>query len=185
MRILLLCLYFFSINCLFAQDNQTLKNMFDEDQGTRLNDKIDWKILLKQDSVRRSEVQVMINQNKLLTTNDYYRAAMIFQHGTDSVSYKMAMNLSKKAYVVDTSNHFALLLTVTSLDRYLLSIGKPQIYGTQFMIRENKWYLRDFDTTIVTDNERKRYGAKTLNEIKEYLKKKNGEDKGLLFYPKK
>jgi len=158
--------------------------MFEEDQKARLEGNINWKVLIKQDSVRRVKVFELIEKKKVVTSNDYYHAAIIFQHGTDSISYRMAWNYSKRAFSIDTTNHNARWLSAASFDRYLLSIGKPQIYGTQFMIRENKWYLRDFDTTKITDAERILYGARTLSEIKEFLRKKNGENEGLLFYPK-
>ena len=85
---------------------------------------------------------------------------------------------------MDTNNISARWLSAASYDRYLLSIGKPQIYGTQFLIVANKYYLRDFDTTKIAEPERIYYKTKTLKQIREYLTKKNGEDKGLLVYPK-
>ena len=158
--------------------------MYEVDQSARKVEKIDWTTLHKQDSARRVEVYEMIKQNKLLTPNDYFHAAMIFQHGNDSTSYKMAWDYSKKASRMDTTNKYVLWLSAASYDRYLLSIGKPQIYGTQFIVIDNKYYLSEFDSTRVTDSERRYYGSRTLQEIREFLTKQNGEDKGLLIFPK-
>lgn len=178
----LLCVSF--INYLYAQDNLELKKMYEDDQNYRMVENIDWNILLKQDSTRRAIVLDMIKQNKVSTSNDFFHAAMIFQHGNDSTSYKIAWDCSKIASMMDTSNKSARWLSAASYDRYLISKGKPQVYGTQFIVLDEKYYLQDIDTTKVTDLERKYYGTRTMEEIKEFLTNKNGENKGLLIFPK-
>lgn len=159
--------------------------MYEEDQNSRKVEKIDWKVLLIQDSTRRVEVSEMIKQNKVSTSMDYFHTAMIYQHGNDSASYKLAWEYSKKAAAMDSSNISARWLSAASFDRYSLSVRKPQIYGTQFLVIDNKYYLQDFDTTKVSDADRIYYKTRTLKEIRDFLTKQNGEDKGLLFYPKK
>ncbi len=52
------------------------------------------------------------------------------------------------------------------------------------MIKDNKYYLRDFDTARVTESERIYCGTRTLKEIREFLTEQNGKDKGLLIFPK-
>ncbi len=167
-----------------AQDNSELKRMYEEDQYSRKAEKIDWKELTKQDSTRRVRVGEMIKQDLLLTSNDFYHAAMIYQHGKDSISYKSAWEYSQKAFFMDKANENARWLSAASYDRYLLSIGKPQVYGTQFIVLDKKYYLRDFDSTKVSDSVRTFFGTRTIKEIKDYLTEKNGGDKGLLIFPK-
>lgn len=181
---IMLVLFLIVLINVFAQDNVVLKKMYEEDQKAREAEHINWKELTKQDSVRRSIVKSMIKQNVLSTSNDYYHAAMVFQHGKDSTSYKLAWDYSLKAAMMDSTNTNARWLSAASYDRYLISIGKPQVYGTQFIILDKKYYLQEIDTTKVTDLERKYYGTRTIEEIKEYLTKQNGEDKGLLIFPK-
>ncbi|MFH0733088.1 MAG: hypothetical protein V1773_01405 [bacterium] len=181
--ILLLISFINFILIVNPQDNIKLKKMYEEDQSSRKVEKIDWVKLSKEDSVRRIKVYKMIGQNMLSTANDYFYAAMIFQHGKDSTSYKLANDYSKKAAGMDTTNALFRWLSAASYDRYVLSIGKPQIYGTQFLIIKNKYYLSDFDTTKVTDAERIYYGTRTLKEIRDYLTTQNGEDNGLLIFP--
>jgi len=178
-------LFFFSfITSLCAQDNLILTKLYENDQNSRKVKQIDWKNLVKQDSIRRVKVLKLIKENQLSTSNDFFHAAMIFQHGNDSTSYKLAWKYSRKASKIDTSNKSARWLSAASYDRYLLSIGEPQIYGTQFLVLKKKYYLRDFDTTKVLDTERIYYGTRTLKEIEKYLESRNGEDKGLLMVPK-
>jgi len=181
---IMLVLFLIMFNNICAQDNVELKKMYEEDQKAREEEKINWKELTKQDSIRRCLVKDMIKQNMLSTSNDYYHAAMVFQHGKDSTSYKLAWDYSLKASMMDTANTNARWLSAASYDRYLISKGKPQVYGTQFIILDKKYYLQDIDTTKVTDIERKYYGTRTIEEIKEYLTKQNGENKGLLIFPK-
>lgn len=183
-KALLFILCFFFIEFCYSQDNQQLKLMYEEDQSARQVTNIDWPKLIKEDCLRQMKLVNLIRQNKLTTANDYFHAAMIFQHGNDSSSYKMACDYSKMAFQMDTSNTNARWLSAASYDRYLISIGKPQIYGTQFVILDKKYYLQEIDTTIVTDSERIYYGTQTLQEIKKYLTEKNGEDKGLLIFKK-
>ena len=178
---LLLFLFFTSS---YAQDNLILTKLYENDQNSRKVKQIDWNNLLKQDSIRRVKVLQLIKENKLSTSNDFFHAAMIFQHGNDSISYKLAWKYSKKASKIDTSNKSARWLSAASYDRYLLSIGKPQIYGTQFLVFKKKYYLRNFDTTKVSDTERIYYSTRTLKEIEKFLESRNGEDEGLLMVPK-
>ena len=44
-------------------------------------------------------------------------------------------------------------------------------------------YLQKIDTTQVSDAERRKYGIRTLLEIRAYLTQQNGEDRGLLVLP--
>lgn len=176
--------FFFLVQILFAQDNFELKKMYEEDQSARKVEKIDWAKLKLEDEGRRAKVEEMAGKNQIKTANDFFYAAMIYQHGSDSVSYKKAWEYSRKSADMDPKNEDARWLTAASYDRYLLSTGKPQIYATQFIILKSKWYLRDFDSTKATDKERVFYGTRTIKEIKEYLTKQNGEDNGLLMQPK-
>lgn len=169
----------------YCQDNQELKLLYEQDQNARKVENIDWPKLIKQDSVRRVEVNKLVVQNKLSSSNDYFRAAMIFQHGNKAPSYKTAWQFAQKAFQIDSTNRNARWLIAASYDRYLISKDKPQIYGTQFVVMNNKYYLQRIDTTKVSDKDRIYYGTRTLQEIRDYLTKMNGEDKGLLIFDNK
>ena len=180
----IILIIFVSVFCnINAQDNSELRKMYEEDQNARKVEKIDWDQLTVEDSIRRAKVTGMINQNLLSTSNDFLHAAMIFQHGNDSTYFKIARDLSKRAVEIDSTNKLARWLIAAAQDRYLLSTGKPQWYGTQNLILGNKWYLRKIDTTKVTDTERIYYGVETLNKIKENIIKMNGKDIGFMIEP--
>jgi len=108
---------------------------------------------------------------------------MILQHGGDSTAYRQAYELSRRSVELDSTNGDARWLTVASYDRYLLSKGQAQWYGTQYLTLNGTTYLRPIDTTQVSDAERRQYGLRTLSAIRAYLTEQNGEDRGLLVLP--
>ncbi len=79
---------------------------------------------------------------------------MILQHGNDSTAYRQAYELSRRSVELDSTNGSARWLTVASYDRYLLSKGQAQWYGTQYLTLNGTTYLRPIDTTQVSDAER-------------------------------
>lgn len=115
---------------------------------------------------RRTEE--LIDKGALKVADDYFHAAMIFQHGDKPEHYAMANEMARKAVELDPTHRTAKWLFAATKDRHLHSLGKPQIYGTQF--RKNKkddpWTLQSNDETAVTDAERLEYGAPTLADSK-------------------
>ena len=149
-------------------DNAELRKMYQEDQNDRKTDNINWSIVSKKDRDRESRVYQLLDSNKVITANDYYNAAMLFQHGKDSVAYGMAVELMRSALKLDSTINKWLLAAAT--DRELMSRKEPQIYGTQYRILEDQsMILYKIDTTKVTDKERIKYGVRTLKEQKEYI----------------
>lgn len=152
-------------------DNPELIEMFKNDQADRTHH-IDWNIVQKNDSLREARVYELLNSNKVRTSTDYNNAALIFHHGEDSVAYGMAVKLMKKSIELDATRNKWFLAVIT--DRYLLSINKPQIYGTQYKRLDNKIVMREvMDSTIVTDAERIECKVETLAEQREKIKNLN------------
>ncbi|MBK7695606.1 MAG: tetratricopeptide repeat protein [Saprospiraceae bacterium] len=163
----IVCLLFSSISA-FSQiaDNPELLQMYNEDQGSRLAGNIDWEVLSRQDSLREVRVNELIAEGKIRTGKDYYRSAMIFQHGYDTIASGMAVKHMKMAIELDSTINKWLL--AAAIDRDLMRRGKPQIYGTQYvkMGENTKWELYEIDTTQISDSERKYYGVESLAEQK-------------------
>ena len=153
------------------RDNQELIELFNSDQADRTQH-LDRDIIQKNDSMREARVYELLDSNKVRTSTDYNNAALIFHHGEDSVSYGMAVKLMKKSIELDSTKNKWYLAVMT--DRYLLSINKPQIYGTHYKRLENKIVLREeMDSTKITDAERIEYGVETLAEQREKIKNLN------------
>ena len=165
-----------------STDNDRLAALYDQDQADRrLGDDADWSAITRRDAERRREVQALLDAGSVRTAADQYHAAMVFQHGSDSTSFRKARDLAREA---DRMGHGpARWLAAAALDRHLLSIGESQHYGTQFEVQGDMWYLSPIDSTAVSDAERQRVGARTLDEIRAYLARRNGTATGSLAPP--
>ncbi len=154
-------------------DNQELVEMYKKDQAERTSGPIDWKVLSKNDSIRRSEVNKMIANGEVKTSGDYYNAAMIFQHGNDTIASGKAVKYMKKAVELDPEINKWLL--AAAIDRDLMRKGEPQIYGTQYVknAADAPYELYKVDTTKVTDADRIAYNVPTLEQARERLKMMN------------
>ncbi|MBP0904808.1 tetratricopeptide repeat protein [Mariniflexile gromovii] len=156
-------------------DNLELIEIYKKDQLDRSGnyDDVDWELLGKNDSLRRIRVIQLLDSNKVRTSLDYKNAAMIFQHGLDSTHYRMAVEFMKKSVDLDSTTNKWLL--AAAIDRHLLSMDKPQIYGTQYYRKgpDAPWESAEIDTTKISDYERLKYGVPTLAEQKERVKAMN------------
>lgn len=149
-----------------VKDNPELQQLFDADQTDRMSHELDSKSINYNDSIREARVYELLDSNRVRTANDYTNAALIFQHGEDSIAYGMAVKLMKKSIELDPTRDKWLL--AAAIDRELLSRNRPQIYGTQYRRPAGKPFERmEMDTTIITDSERIEYGVETLAQQRE------------------
>ena len=158
-----LILLFFIFSCSTAEkesstteeiaNNVELTVMHEADQNDRKGI-IDWSVVSVRDSARLARVYQMIEKDLIKTGKDHYHAAMIFQHGGDTIASGMAVKMMKKAIKLDSSVNKWLL--AAAIDRDLMRREKPQIYGTQFVKlgEYEPWKRYDIDSTKITDAER-------------------------------
>lgn len=153
--------------------NEELKEIYKADQADRQSPNIDWSVVSERDKQRQERVYELLDSNLVRTSEDYANAAMVFQHGGDTIASGIAVKLMKKAVELDSSRSKWLL--AAAIDRDLMRRGKPQIYGTQYrrMGADEPWELYELDTTKVTDEKRREYGVETLAEQREKLKMMN------------
>ena len=153
-------------------DNEELSELYKADQADR-NGNIDWSVVSERDNQRQERVIEMLKLEMVHTSDDYANAAMIFQHGGDTIASGMAVKLMRKAVELDPDRRKWLL--AAAIDRDLMRRGEPQIYGTQYrrMGAGTPWVIYTLDTTKITDEERKEFGVETLAEQKERLKMMN------------
>ncbi|MFK7948950.1 MAG: tetratricopeptide repeat protein [Saprospiraceae bacterium] len=181
-RITLFVLILIMVSCRTAKvdttnenltSNEELKAIYKADQGDRQSGDIDWSLVSKRDEERKKRVYKLLDADSVTTSEDYYHAAMIFQHGGDTISSGMAVKMMRKA--IDLDSNRSKWLLAAAIDRDLMRRGKPQIYGTQYQKRgaDAPWILYDLDTTQITDAERREYGVETLAEQREKVKRMN------------
>ena len=158
-----------------VQSNQTLLELYNEDQRVRKSKDIDWDSVAKQDGKRRKSVLAMIAAGKLHTSEDYYHAAMIFQHCESADEIRTAFSLAWMAITLDPSNDSARWLSAAAWDRIMMREEMPQWYGTQFSrsTPEGPWELYKIDESAVTDEERARMKVRPLQESRALVEKLN------------
>lgn len=154
--------------------NGELYEMFQADQKDRQGS-IDWKAVNKRDTDRRRRALEMIEAGDLAAPDDFIHAAFIFQHGEDSTAYRMAHDLAMKAVALDSTSTRARWIAAAAKDRYLQSVGRPQIYGTQARFIDGLWTLEPIDTTAVTDAERAQWGVPPLARQRAWTEELNDD----------
>lgn len=153
-------------------DNVELHKLYKQDQADRQSDNIDWPAVSNRDRLRQTRVYELLDSNKVNTSLDYSNAAMIFQHGGDTIASGMAVKMMRIAIELDSTANKWLL--AAAIDRDLMRKGKPQIYGTQYRkMNGEPWKIYKLDSTKISDTERKEYGVETLMEQKEKLRMMN------------
>lgn len=155
-----------------VRDNPALAGMYAQDQADRRG-VVAWTAETDaRDADRRRRVREMLAAGAIRTAADHYHAAMVLQHGSEPADFMRAHELAGAAERMGSVP--ARWLAVATLDRYLLSQGQPQRYGTQFTDVAGVWYLQPMDTLAVSDAERRRAGARTMDETRAFLREKNG-----------
>lgn len=159
-----------------AADNAEMATIFDADQAVRTGWKPEnakdtefIKRMIADDLARRKRTAELLESGDLATANDFYRAAFVYQHGGDPSSYLIAHTLAVAAAA--RGHEKAAWIAAASLDRYLQSIGQPQIYGTQTTAISGSEPTKDpFDRTLIPDSLRTILGVPTLAEQDERLR---------------
>lgn len=114
------------------------------------------------DAGRRSRVRQIADTGALRSGEDYYRAAMILQHGDDPADFDQARVWALQA--AELGHRPARWLAAAALDRSLMVRGKPQKFGTQIVpdgVRQRVW---DIDPAT-TDSDRAEWDVPPLAEM--------------------
>lgn len=159
--------------------NAELFFLMKDDQMERMlaPDSLSWDTVAKHDKSRLARVRELVDAKALKVSEDYFNAALIAQHGMDSAAYKMAHELAMRSVELDSANGTAKWLACATQDRYLHSIGKPQIWGTQFRFDSGRWTMEPMDTTAVTDIDRAKWNVPSLAEARSQCDQYNQPEK--------
>lgn len=119
---------------LYRSDQQDRQAVYDSPQAVQT--------LKQRDGMRRSLTLEMISQGTVNTVNDLYRAAVILLHGSEPRDFLTAHRLAGIAAI--NGHRPSRWLTASALDRFLMSVGMPQVYSTQFEHNpeDDKYQLR-------------------------------------------
>lgn len=160
--------------------NKELYQLYKTDQLDRQRD---WsnlpvdsnRAIYERDRARIKRVKQIVATDSLILADDYFHAALVMQHGKDSTEYKLAWKLASKAAELNPQLLNAAWLSAAAEDRYLQSVGKPQVWGTQWFkpSSDAEWTQEPYDTTAKSDEERVAHGVRTLSQQRARAKKLN------------
>jgi len=126
---------------------EELALLYQQDQA----DRSQWQTLTpeqqksvgQRDEKRLQRVEELLAKGALQDAEDYFHAAMVFQHGRIAEHYWQAHELAKRG--AELGHPTSRWLTAAAYDRWLMCQGKPQKYGTQYTIRDGQWLLYEVD----------------------------------------
>jgi len=134
--------------------NDTMTAIFKADQADRLDPAhIDWKVVSPADRTRREQTQTLLDNGRLSSGEDFYHAAFVFQHGDKPDDFMRAHALAMIA--IARGRPDATWIGAATLDRYLQSSGRPQIYGTQFTRPATEFTQEPYQRGLLSDAIRK------------------------------
>lgn len=132
----------FSELCLYNPELQALRSkelqqLMEEDQNDRMavgDDYFsvtgeDWLKIDKNDLERRKRVGEIFAEGCFKTAADYHAAGLIYQHGDAPDQFYQTYIWAKRALELGDINGKSLM--AVSIDRYLVSMGHKQLFGTQ------------------------------------------------------
>jgi hypothetical protein len=149
-------------------DNPELARMYAEDQADRKNaEKIGWEKISARDAVRLTRAKELYQSNALKTGGDYFHTALLLQHSHESGDYLLAHELCIVA--IGKGEERAKWLAAATEDRFLMDIGRPQRFATQYRPEppgsDGPIRLYKVDEGV-TDALRREFKAPTLAEAK-------------------
>lgn len=177
-------LLYYSIPCRdipneYIKSCNKLEDIYQKDQEDRKKIlKLDTKsldLLAKADFYRREKVLKLFAQGCFKTSDDYKKAALIFQHGNVPDHYYQSFIWSR--FALRLGDESARNLVNSSIDRFLIHSGFRQLFGTQAHMPLNAdcSCLYPVESSF-SDDDRTLRQAKTLYEQIEWLKELNKDN---------
>ncbi len=143
--------------------HEELRQLYEQDQSDREGSQSgNAEKMIENDHTRLLRVEELIAAGMLESAEDYFHAAMIFQHGERLEHSWQAHELAKQA--CEQGHPTGRWLAAAAYDRWLMRQGKPQKYGTQYMASDGGPYtLWEVDPTT-SDAERAEWNVPPLAE---------------------
>jgi len=154
-----------------VQPNEALRQITAADQADRSGpaSSFDGLKVSPRDAERRKQVMAIMAKGEIRAAEDFFNAALVFQHGETPDDIRLAYALVTIASAMRPERLGPKAAACSSWDRLLVQMGRPQWYGTQYTKSKStgKFELSPIDETAVTDEERKSLGLPTLKEARE------------------
>ncbi|MER2999320.1 hypothetical protein [Pontibacter populi] len=117
--------------------SEKLAYAYKTDQGDRMTVRAYLGIfkdnMAKRDSIRLEQVNKLYKENQISEPIDKFYAAFIFHHSKKSAYFEIAQKLANEAASVLKlkDDYVVQWLAKATYDRWMVSLGKPEKYGTQ------------------------------------------------------
>jgi hypothetical protein len=152
----------------YVEPNAAMADIYKADQAVRQSMEsfqANAAQIEKDDAARREQVRTLLEKGELRAGEDFRLAAMVFQHGSEPRDYLFAHTLALVALA--KGDRSASWIASASLDRYLQSIGRPQIFGTGFGPDGSS--QGSFDRDLVSDAIRRELNVPALADQREIM----------------
>jgi hypothetical protein len=150
-----------------------LKKLYFEDINNRTSLSRDKKLFVEYDALFTKKLQILktlFSKINLDNALHCHYVAYLFHHGDTTEDYQLANEYAKRA--IQLGSKESGWIYAASLDRFLISQGKKQHFGTQFKVTNGTW--RRYPTNKTTsDEERLNYNVPPLKSIRQKFLIKN------------
>lgn len=147
--------------------NSRLATVYEEDQkdrvlpGQRELSSAEWDEINRRDDSRLEQTVEALRSGDGLSTKDLFYSSVILLHGTCPDHYRLARDLADK--LIKLGEESAKSLYAHAVDRYLISMNKPQKYGTQYHCGSGGCALLPYDPAT-TDAQRAQFDVPRLED---------------------
>ena len=152
----------------YVAPNPAMADIYKADQAVRQSMesfKTNAAQIERDDAARREQVRALLEKGELRAGEDFRLAAQVFQHGAEPRDFLFAHTLALVA--LTKGDRSASWIASASLDRYLWSIKRPQIFGTGF--GPDGKDQAPFDRDLVSDAIRRELGVPALAEQRKVM----------------
>gem|GEM_PF-1757125 len=119
--------------------------------------------VMRRDAERLARLDVLVRAGRVRTPADHHAAALLYQHGGDAGAYARAHRHALQGLTEARNDRGLRRLAAATLDRWLQSQGRPQVFGTQSSKEgDAPWTQEPFDRDAVTDAQRAAAGVPGL-----------------------
>lgn len=139
--------------------------------------------MVERDAKRLKRTREIYYSGGLKSARDYVDASLIFQHSSVPDDYLLAHILSVVSISKANGDESWLIdarwLSAATLDRYLQSIKRKQVFGTQYHKNDKQMYIFDeYDDALLTDAIRKALSVPEKAEQQKDLERMNARAYG-------
>jgi hypothetical protein len=148
-------------------DDWNLENQLPEDPGEELarlaRETLESQSSANDSAAMRIRCQRVIDlyaAGSIVESRDSFHAALVLLYGEQSAHYELARTFAQRAAQAGETRAWS--VSAMAWDRWLLSLGKPQRFGTQIIKKGGRWSLGELDPTI-NDTDRAMFAVPPLD----------------------